>query len=573
MIETTHTRFIPTDLDVRFPDRAGVNDTESLIAGLANLPSALSKQGFAALRPGQDVIINHILASRDTIGVLPTGQGKSACYITPALCHGYKTIIFSPLTALMADQVGKLLRLGLRAGAISGLYSDSINSITLEAWKSGELQFLLVAPERIANHQFENVVRHQRPDFVVIDEAHVVSQWSDNFRPSYKLIGDFIRELKPKVVLALTATCPDKVEQEIRHVFCLGDAVRLTHYPRRRNLVLNAETSAVSDGDVFSHAIEMAETRGQTLVYCASIKNVQHVTACLQSQTRMPVSMFYSTIGTSQKRDAMDGFMNSETKIMVCTNAFGMGIDHGSIRAVVHYDVTGSIENLAQEVGRAGRDGKESICTAFLRPKSMDTQRFFIMSGNANKTSTMRTYEWLKSECRKSKDGKVFATYADVGRLAGVKFGVEPAIQLLDSRCLIKKEAGSDKAKIRILAQDANPQFAAFTQALTVVSMFNGKAYEFTLDALAERMGLSVATVRNRVKSFVEKEVIDYTPAAMGTKFEIVPNGDIGMIDFEAIEAKTELAYKKLARVEKYCYLKSSDARHSFIEEEFGIKS
>jgi hypothetical protein len=1019
--------FIPDNTADRYPGRGCVDNIDAMMTALPNLPDALMQQGFESLRKGQDAIVHSVLKLRDTLGVLPTGQGKSACYVTPALCHRFRTLVFSPLTALMSDQVSKLARLGLKAGAVSSLSNDGTNHATLEAWRSGELQFLFVAPERIPNKHFAEVILQMRPDMVVIDEAHVVANWSDNFRPEYKMIGDLIRVTAPKVVLALTATCPDLVENEIRSVFCLQDAVRLTYYPRRKNLVLNADTSNADDGRVFQYIIDSATTKGQTMVYCGSIKNVEKVTNVLQSLTKLQVGIYHGQLPDAAKRAGMDAFMSGDASIIVCTNAFGMGIDKPDVRAVVHYDIPGSIESLAQECvdvnsnistkdgdrpahtlgvgdlirtdkgegaitkvfkghtkawviiktgagntlkvtpnhpiftynrgfvvaeklttadrvqvrpvqnslyhetsmwrcyaecdayvkmtkefwewlrhavglkalqsafgwarpyewtsyakkksiptrplvdlidrhklpfnkltegfeyftsravskkwvtplsmtadfgwllgiiatdgnikvgngfggqkcqwivrlgitnkdiadkmerickswgfdvsrkttpgktptstktvtsrkslitvsvsskllvmimeymgiprgkksyvvacpkviisansefkagylaglldgdgnfgkkkqsirlhtaswnmvtgvtrllwqlgiqarvsiqdyernahimtcaekhgysvevgrtkevkklwdlvrahvvkckemifsnkcrgqkrqedwgvlsvevvnlenseptinftvepqhtfyvdstlthncGRAGRDGNESICMTFLRDTSVNLQRFFILNGYAHKADTKRVFSYLKDMCAKSEDGTFFSTQQDIGKGAKVN-GVEASIQLLYGRALIGKEVGSDLASIQIKGTESSPQFQAFINGLTRCSIFKDGKYAFRLSELASSLATTDATARNRIKDFATRELLAYTPAARGTKFTIRPGGDVDEIDFTQIEQNEADAYAKLQRVQQYCHLRTTDARHAFIEAEFGIK-
>ncbi len=562
--------FRPADPTQRYPGRGTRNDSAALLRGLQRLPEALRVQGFSSLREGQESIVQHGLMYRDTIGILPTGQGKSACYITPALCHDMRVLIFSPLTALIADQNQKLVRLGLKSGALTGLQSQSINAMVLEAWRSGDLQFMFSAPERIDSPAFAEALHQMRPDMIVIDEAHVVSSWSDNFRKDYKYIGDVVRTLAPRMVLALTATCPPQVEEDIRRVFCLSDAARLRFYPRRKNLILQPRVTSTEDGDIINFAREQME-KGQTLMYCGSILHAETMTGLLQASCiGRRVDLFHGQLKDIEKKAAMDGFMSGHTNLMVCTNAFGMGIDKADVRGVIHYDIPGSIENLSQEIGRAGRDGKESICTTFMRPKSVQLQRFFIATNYADRHETRKVYNFLKAQCAAEKDGVYFATQKDVQKGARVN-GVEASLNLLYGERLVQHEVGLNRPKLRIKNATNEPGFQGFMNAIMRNGVMLEGEYHFDMEEVANTLGVSSATVRNRIKLFEKSELVTYTPSARGTKFSIIPDGDVDSIDFTRIEEAKVAATKKLEQVISYCYLRGSDECHSFIEQCLGV--
>ena len=307
----------------RFPTRLTKVDTDMLKSGLRNLPSALKQMGFPSLRKGQDTVVYHLLGCSDVICILPTSLGKTACFVVPTLCHNWKTIVISPLVALIRDQMKGLWDKGIAAGELSSLSTKSQNVMTLKDWANGDLNFLYIAPERIMNEEFIQACQKTPPDFVVIDEAHSISSWSDNFRPAYKIAGDFVNKFNPKVVAAFTATCPEPVEQDIRWVMGLKSAEKIVYYPRRTNLKLTSRPLR-SNHDLIQ---DIRRVPGSTLIYCTAIKKVEEIAAELSKFVSEPIGYFHGQLSPSVKKHQQDSFMNGDIRVMLATSAFGMGID------------------------------------------------------------------------------------------------------------------------------------------------------------------------------------------------------------------------------------------------------
>ena len=224
-----------TSSKTRWTSRTSAVNIESLIRGSSRLPWVLENvMGYPSLRAGQEAPITNIMGQRDTICILPTGTGKTAVFVIPTLCLDWKTLVFSPLVALMRDQVQSLQRMGIRAGQMSGMQNDAENAMAAQQWMAGELQMFYVAPERLRNELFQQAMKAVKPNMVVLDEAHTLSQWSDNFRPDYCKVGDFIVAYNPDVVTAFTATAPDEAIADIRRVLGLQEAQKIVHYPIRR---------------------------------------------------------------------------------------------------------------------------------------------------------------------------------------------------------------------------------------------------------------------------------------------------------------------------------------------------
>ncbi|HHB76788.1 MAG TPA: RecQ family ATP-dependent DNA helicase [Desulfobulbus sp.] len=315
--------------------------------------------GFDAFLPGQQQVIDTVLAGRSALAVFPTGQGKSLCYQLPALHLSGLTLVISPLMALMKDQVDFLRSKDIAAARLdSSLKFNEINEIYNQL-DQGALKLLYVAPERFANERFVGLVSRLDVSLMVIDEAHCISEWGHNFRPDYLKLAELAGVLKVPAVLALTATAPPKVSADICAAFAIKqqDSVQTGFY--RPNLTLRFEPSPDADQLLLEH-IGTSDS-GPTIVYVTLQKTAEKV-AGLLTKAGHEARAYHAGLKDELRQDVQDWFMGSETAIVVATIAFGMGIDKPDIRYVYHYNLPKSLENYAQEIGRAGRDGQPSTC-------------------------------------------------------------------------------------------------------------------------------------------------------------------------------------------------------------------
>lgn len=537
---------------------------DMLQAGYTKLPHVLGLMGFTALRDGQEPVIINILAQKDTLCILPTGAGKSGCFVIPALCLDWRTIVFSPLVALMRDQVQSLCAKGIKAQAVSSMQTESENNNAIRRWSEGDLQFLYVAPERLHNEAFKDAMNRVPPDFCVLDEAHTISQWSDNFRSSYCLVGDFIAEKNPKVVAAFTATCTKEVEKDIRRVLHLENARKLLYYPRRKNLILRS-SNLINDSQL---ADFVKGTKGSTIVYCATIKKVEETARQLQDWLREDVMVFHGELAPTDKRVNQDLFMNDKIRVVVATNAFGMGIDKAAIRAVVHRDIPGSIENLSQESGRAGRDGKESVCMTFYSPDSYNTQKFFIDSGHHTRSEIQSVLRVL--ELAADGDGVSQLTISDICKKTNLFSRKVPSIiEILKSSKVIERERAGEKIGKLRLDENTNDDDSRFESWWNIVKDYGIEEdgfYQIDLNWFADHVGLAYNTVCNHFRKWDEESRIRYIPPYRGAATKIV--GNIDQIDFERLAIKATMAYTKLEQV--VAYIKTPDIdKHAFLEHYF----
>ena len=537
-----------------------------LKSGYAQLPNALSVMGFSQLREGQEPVIVNIMAQRDTLCILPTSTGKTACFVIPTLCLGWRAIVFSPLVALMRDQVQGLTSKGIKAQALSSMQTEAENQAVIKRWAEGELQFIYVAPERLHNEAFKDAMMRVPPDMVVMDEAHCLSQWSDNFRSSYCLVGDFIRDKNPKVVAAFTATCPDEVEHDIRRVLHLDNAQKLSYYPRRTNLHLKSE-NMLSETQL---ADFISGVDGPAIVYCATINKVEQTAKQLMSALREDVIIFHGELSPTDKRVNQDMFMHDKIRVMVATNAFGMGVDKGNIRGVVHRDIPGSLEALAQEVGRAGRDGKDSTCMTFYSPDSYNTQKFFIECSYPSKSEINAVMRVLNLAA--DNNGVSQLTIVDIAKKTNLFSRKVPAIlEVLKSNRIVEREKNGEKiAKIRLdeNTPEDDSRFEVWWNTILEYGIEEDGFFNIDLNWFSDHIGLGYQTVTNHFKKWDEQSVIRFIPPYRGSATKII--GSVNQIDFERLAIKADRAHTKLDQVLGYIKTPDND-KHSYLEKYFQV--
>ena len=332
--------------------------------------------GYTSFRPAQEAPIASLLRNEDVIGIMPTGAGKSICFQIPALCKAGLTIVFSPLISLMKDQVDGLLVQNIPAALINSTLTQAEFNKTMYEVRSGKIKLLYIAPERLGSNFFCNVLRALPIAQVIVDEAHCISEWGHDFRPSYRLIGEWLNSLpKRPIVGAFTATATKYVENDIKKLLGLDKAnVYVTGFDRP-NLSFSVIRTPKRMDYVVHYVRQHANENG--IIYCATRKDVDRVYENL-TRAGIKVGHYHGGLSDEVRREMQNAYADDKLQVMVATNAFGMGIDKSNVHYVLHYQMPRNMESYYQEAGRAGRDGAPAECILLYSGQDVQVHKYLI---------------------------------------------------------------------------------------------------------------------------------------------------------------------------------------------------
>ena len=361
-------------------DQQGTRKQENLKQPVVTKQQALRMLetyfGYTSFRPAQEAPIASLLRNEDVIGIMPTGAGKSICFQIPALCKAGLTIVFSPLISLMKDQVDGLLVQNIPAALINSTLTQAEFNKTMYEVRSGKIKLLYIAPERLGSNFFCNVLRALPIAQVIVDEAHCISEWGHDFRPSYRLIGEWLNSLpKRPIVGAFTATATKYVENDIKKLLGLDKAnVYVTGFDRP-----NLSFSVIRTPKRMDYVVHYVRqhTNENGIIYCATRKDVDRVYENL-TRAGIKVGHYHGGLSDEVRREMQNAYADDKLQVMVATNAFGMGIDKSNVRYVLHYQMPRNMESYYQEAGRAGRDGAPAECILLYSGQDVQVHKYLI---------------------------------------------------------------------------------------------------------------------------------------------------------------------------------------------------
>ncbi|MEO8269746.1 MAG: RecQ family ATP-dependent DNA helicase, partial [Aureliella sp.] len=550
----------------------------------ASFDEALSKFGLQSFRPGQREVIESIVAGNDCMCVMPTGGGKSLCYQLPSLIRPGLTIVVSPLIALMKDQVDGLGRRGIPAALINSTLSQSEQQQRLQDVAAGKYQLVYVAPERLRNNRFLEAIRATPIQLLAIDEAHCISQWGHDFRPDYARIGRFREWLGGVQTVALTATATPRVREDIVQVLGLRKPKQFMSGFARPNLhfgVVARPNDREKDEELEKF---LAGMHGSGIIYAATRKRCEALVEWIGKKLKVSVGAYHAGLMPDQRRVIQERFMKNELRIIVATNAFGMGIDKPDLRFVIHYNMPGSLEAYYQEAGRAGRDGKQSVCVMLYSYQDRHIQEFFIDNNYPPRELIAKTYDFLAER----DEDPIELTLEEIRDALGESVSPEAigsSLQVLGRTGVIERlEMGGGLAMLRI-----DSQLPTLVDLLPREARVQRKVLRVIERAIGDRRGEQVfvhprwllqATEMERehlnraLRELCKLEGVDYVPPFRGRAVHFlrrdVPFSELD-IDFEALDKRKQSEYDRLNQVVNYA--QSPLCRQATILNYFGDSS
>jgi len=540
---------------------------------------------YDSFRPGQERAIDAILSGKNTIAVLPTGGGKSMIFQLPSLVLDGVTIVVSPLIALMKDQVDSLDKVGIPATFINSSVSLSETAQRLNKIRAGAYRLVYVAPERFYNQSFVNELKNLKVALFAIDEAHCISQWGHDFRPSYLRLKEAVKLCGFPVVAALTATATPEVRTDIARQLGLDDYELIISGFARPNLQFAAVMA--SNNRKLEYILDAVRSQegGSGIVYVGTRSKADEIVEFLADYDVAAVAYHAGMDGDS--RDwVQDQFMQGKAQVVVATNAFGLGINKKDIRFVIHHDLPGTLEAYYQEAGRAGRDGQASVCLLFYSPSDRYLQEFFIQGDNPSPNLIKDVFRFLLEAQEQNPDGEnsVLITYSELTKRLSEpapEMAVGTAVKILEkegyvsrpnertTNTFIKLKKNWDEV-LADISPRAKVQLAVAEKLRARFEKEIVTGWQFIADEVAIILQIKKEVLNRAIKKMAEQELLDYRPPFKGTEIRILKFSDPDdlELDFRSLELKAERAYSKLNEMESYVY--SPLCRQQYILKYFG---
>jgi ATP-dependent DNA helicase RecQ len=531
----------------------------------ASFEIALSKFGLQSFRPGQREVIESIVAGHDCMCVMPTGGGKSLCYQLPSVIRPGLTIVVSPLIALMKDQVDGLGKRGIPAALINSTLSQSEQQQRLQDVAAGKYQLVYVAPERLRNNRFLEAIRATPIQLLAIDEAHCISQWGHDFRPDYARIGRFREWLGGVQTVALTATATPRVRDDIVQVLGLRKPKQFMSGFARPNLhfgVVTRPNDREKDEELEGFLRGM---HGSGIIYAATRKRCEALVEWIGKKLKISVGAYHAGLMPDQRRVIQERFMKNELRIIVATNAFGMGIDKPDLRFVIHFNMPGSLEAYYQEAGRAGRDGEQSVCVMLYSFQDRHIQEFFIDNNYPPKELIAKTYDFLAAR----EEDPIELTLEEIRDALGESVSPEAigsSLAVLGRTGVLERlEMGGGLAMVRIdsqlptlvdlLPREARVQRKVLRVIERIVGDRRGEQVFVHPRWLLQATELEREPLNRALRELCKLDGVDYVPPFRGRAIHFLRRGlsfNELEIDFEAIDKLKKAEYDRLNQVVNY---------------------
>lgn len=542
--------------------------------------------GYESFLPGQEKAIDNILAGQDTLVVLPTGGGKSLIYQLPALVLEGVTIVISPLIALMKDQVDSLERVGIPATFINSSISPDETERRLVKIRNSYYKIIYIAPERFYNQAFVAELKKIKVSLFAIDEAHCISQWGHDFRPSYMRLRDAIKLVGSPTVVALTATATPEVRDDIVKQLNMSDEDTVITGFARPNLQFAVVPTA--NGQKMEHIVNLLTTNsemGSGIIYVGTRAKADELVEALTDNDIKAV-VYHAGMDANSRDWVQDQFMKGQAQVVVATNAFGLGINKKDIRFVIHHDLPGTVEAYYQEAGRAGRDGQPSFCLLFYHQQDRYLREFFIKGDNPSPEMIIEIYDFLARRAGLEVDAQasILITYAEIAQSLSEsvpEMAIGTALKILEKEGYLSRPNEKTSNSFLKAKKDWKEIAASLSRRaksqLEIVNSLGLKyhdeliaGWEFNPEEVSVVLKVKKDSLLRAVKKLAEKDLVEYKPPFRGTEIKIlkiVEPEDINL-DFKALKAKSERAYEKLNEMENYVY--HLGCRQSYILNYFG---